>query len=88
MYSPTLDESLKLAARGILIPVTRRILADFETPLAAYRKSAGRKREARELTAAQNPPPNGHCGGRNLLARPARWSKLTAGNHRFSIVKA
>jgi anthranilate synthase component I len=41
MYSPTLDEFLKLAAQGNLIPVTRRILADFETPLAAYQKIRG-----------------------------------------------
>ncbi len=41
MHSPTLDEFLKLAARGNLIPVTRRILADFETPLSAYRKIRG-----------------------------------------------
>ncbi len=41
MYSPTLDEFLKLAAQGNLIPVTRRILADFETPLSAYRKIRG-----------------------------------------------
>jgi anthranilate synthase component I len=41
MYSPTLDEFLKLAARGNLIPVTRRLLADIETPLSAYRKIRG-----------------------------------------------
>src|SRR5438046_7726359 len=41
MHSPTLDEFLKLADRGNLIPVTRRILADFETPLSAYRKIQG-----------------------------------------------
>jgi anthranilate synthase component 1 len=41
MYSPTLDEFLKLSARGNLIPVTRRLLADFETPLSAYRKIRG-----------------------------------------------
>jgi anthranilate synthase component I len=41
MYSPTLDEFLKLAERGNLIPVTRRILADFETPLSAYQKIRG-----------------------------------------------
>ena len=41
MYSPTLDEFLKLAAGGNLIPVTRRILADFETPLSAYQKIRG-----------------------------------------------
>jgi anthranilate synthase component 1 len=41
MYSPTPDEFLKLAAHGNLIPVARRILADFETPLSAYRKIRG-----------------------------------------------
>ncbi len=41
MYSPTPDEFLKLAAGGNLIPVTRRILADIETPLSAYRKIRG-----------------------------------------------
>src|SRR5215469_8084801 len=41
MYSPTPDEFLKLAERGNLIPVTRRILADFETPLSAYQKIRG-----------------------------------------------
>ena len=41
MYSPTLEEFLKLATQGNLIPVTRRILADFETPLSAYRKISG-----------------------------------------------
>ena len=38
---PAKDEFLKLAARGNLIPVTRRILADFETPLSAYHKIRG-----------------------------------------------
>jgi anthranilate synthase component I len=41
MHSPTLDEFLKLATQGNLIPVTRCILADFETPLSAYRKIRG-----------------------------------------------
>src|SRR5437762_11408271 len=41
MYLPTRDEFLKLAAQGNLIPVTRRLLADFETPLSAYRKIRG-----------------------------------------------
>jgi anthranilate synthase component I len=41
MFSPTLDDFLKLAAQGNLIPVTRRILADFETPLSAYCKISG-----------------------------------------------
>jgi len=41
MYSPTADEFLKLATQGNLIPVARRILADLETPLSAYRKIRG-----------------------------------------------
>jgi len=41
MYSPTLDEFLKLATQGNLVPVARRILADLETPLSAYRKIRG-----------------------------------------------
>ena len=41
MYSPSLPEFLKLAAKGNLIPVTRRLLADLETPLSAYRKIRG-----------------------------------------------
>ena len=41
MYSPSQDEFLKLAGQGNLIPVTRKLLADFETPLSAYRKIRG-----------------------------------------------
>ena len=41
MYSPTLQEFTKLAAQGNLVPVTRQLLADIETPLSAYRKIRG-----------------------------------------------
>src|SRR5215475_4315481 len=41
MYSPSLEQFRKLAAHGNLIPVTRRLLADLETPLSAYRKIRG-----------------------------------------------
>jgi anthranilate synthase component I len=41
MYSPNLEEFKKLATQGNLIPVSRRILADFITPLSAYRKIRG-----------------------------------------------
>ena len=41
MHSPTFEEFQELARRGNLIPVTRRLLADFETPLSAYRKIRG-----------------------------------------------
>ena len=38
---PTKDEFCRLAEKGNLIPVTRRLLADQETPLTAYRKIRG-----------------------------------------------
>ena len=41
MYSPSQPEFSKLAEQGNLIPVTRRLLADFETPLSAYKKIHG-----------------------------------------------
>jgi anthranilate synthase component 1 len=41
MYYPSLHEFQKLASQGNLIPVTRRLLADIETPLSAYRKIRG-----------------------------------------------
>jgi anthranilate synthase component 1 len=41
MYSPSLEEFIKLSAQGNVIPVTRRLLADVETPLSAYRKLRG-----------------------------------------------
>src|SRR5262252_3259977 len=41
MYYPKLDEFVKLASQGNLIPVTRRLLADIETPLSAYLKVRG-----------------------------------------------
>lgn len=41
MYQPSRDEFRELASRGNLIPVCRRLLADFETPLSAYSKIRG-----------------------------------------------
>ncbi|HEV7926337.1 MAG TPA: anthranilate synthase component I, partial [Verrucomicrobiae bacterium] len=41
MYYPGQNEFVRLAAQGNLIPVTRRILADLETPLSAYQKIRG-----------------------------------------------
>ena len=38
MYYPDKKEFLKLAKKGNLIPVYREILADFETPLSAFKK--------------------------------------------------
>lgn len=42
MYYPSPEEFVKLAEQGNLIPITCRILADFETPLSAYHKIRGR----------------------------------------------
>ena len=39
--SPTKEKFCRLAKQGNLIPVTRRLLADQETPLTAYRKIRG-----------------------------------------------
>jgi anthranilate synthase component 1 len=41
MYSPSLDEFLSLAQKGNLVPVTRKLLADLETPVSAYFKIRG-----------------------------------------------
>jgi anthranilate synthase component 1 len=41
MYSPDYESFMELAKQGNLVPVTRRILADFETPLSAYHKIRG-----------------------------------------------
>ena len=38
MYYPKLDEFKSLATQGNIIPVTRQILADFDTPVSAYWK--------------------------------------------------
>ena len=40
MYTPTLEETKKLAGQGNLIPVYREISADLETPVSAYLKVA------------------------------------------------
>ncbi len=41
MYYPSQSEFVNLAGQGNLVPVTRRVLADLETPLSAYRKIRG-----------------------------------------------
>src|SRR6188768_2016901 len=41
MYSPSLEEFLSLAQKGNLVPVTRKLLADLETPVSAYFKIRG-----------------------------------------------
>ncbi|MEN9776430.1 MAG: hypothetical protein RJB04_185, partial [Verrucomicrobiota bacterium] len=41
MDTPTREDFAVLARRGNCIPVARRLLADFETPLSAYQKLRG-----------------------------------------------
>lgn len=41
MHSPTLEEFVQLAKQGNLVPVTRKLLADIETPVSAYLKIRG-----------------------------------------------
>ncbi|HTL16155.1 MAG TPA: anthranilate synthase component I [Patescibacteria group bacterium] len=41
MYYPSLEQFHRLATEGNLVPVTRTLLADIETPLSAYRKIRG-----------------------------------------------
>lgn len=41
MYAPSRETFRALAAQGNLVPVCRRLLADFETPLSAYAKIQG-----------------------------------------------
>jgi len=41
MYSPSRESFRHLASQGNLVPVYRRLLADFETPLSAYTKIRG-----------------------------------------------
>lgn len=43
MFYPTKEEFLELAKKGNLIPVTIKLLADYETPLSAYSKIRGQK---------------------------------------------
>ncbi len=41
LYSPNLQQFEELAKQGNLVPVSRKLLADIETPLSAYRKIRG-----------------------------------------------
>ena len=41
MYHPSKAEFIELSVQGNLIPVTMKLLADFETPLSAYHKLRG-----------------------------------------------
>jgi hypothetical protein len=63
----TRDEFRALAAEHRVVPVTRKVLADSETPLSAYRKLAGNRPGTFLLESAEN--------GRSW----SRWSFIGAG---------
>lgn len=63
----TLAEFLDLARDHRVVPVTRKVLADSETPLSAYRKLAGDRPGTFLLESAEN--------GRSW----SRWSFIGAG---------
>ncbi|GAA1482962.1 anthranilate synthase component I [Gordonia sinesedis] len=63
----TLAEFLDLAADHRVVPVTRKVLADSETPLSAYRKLAGDRTGTFLLESAEN--------GRSW----SRWSFIGVG---------
>ena len=64
----TRDEFLMLAAEHRVVPVTRKVLADSETPLSAYRKLAASRPGTFLFESAEN--------GRSW----SRWSFIGAGS--------
>ena len=64
----TRDEFRALAAEHRVVPVTRKVLADSETPLSAYRKLAADRPGTFLLESAEN--------GRSW----SRWSFIGAGS--------
>lgn len=67
MQSTTREQFRALAAEHRVVPVTRKVLADSETPLSAYRKLAGNRPGTFLLESAEN--------GRSW----SRWSFIGAG---------
>ncbi len=67
-HTTTREQFLDLAADHRVVPVTRKLLADSETPLSAYRKLAGDKEGTFLLESAQN--------GQSW----SRWSFIGAGS--------
>ena len=67
-HTTSLETFLDLAADHRVVPVTRKLLADSETPLSAYRKLAGDREGTFLLESAQN--------GQSW----SRWSFIGAGS--------
>ena len=71
-YTPSLDEFLKRADHGNLVPVYREILADLETPVSAFLK-------LREASGGYAFLLESVAGGENI----ARYSYLACNPHRL-----
>ncbi|MCF8605799.1 anthranilate synthase component I [Gordonia sp. HY442] len=73
-HTTSLAEFLDLAAVHRVVPVTRKVLADSETPLSAYRKLAG----DRDGTFLLESAPNGQSW--------SRWSFIGSGSSGLTVV--
>ncbi|WP_341267302.1 anthranilate synthase component I [Gordonia malaquae] len=73
LHTTSLDEFLDLAADHRVVPVTRKLLADSETPLSAYRKLAG----DRDGTFLLESAPNGQSW--------SRWSFIGSGSTALTV---
>ncbi|WP_132991505.1 anthranilate synthase component I [Gordonia zhaorongruii] len=74
MHTTSLDEFRTLAAEHRVVPVTRKVLADSETPLSVYRKLAG----DRDGTFLLESAPNGQSW--------SRWSFIGSGSSALTVV--
>ena len=72
--SPSREEFTQKVATHRVVPVTRKVLADSETPLSAYRKLAGERDGSFLLESA----PNGQSW--------SRWSFIGAGTSALTVV--
>jgi anthranilate synthase component 1 len=77
MYSPDYESFMELAKQGNLVPVTRRLLADFETPLSAYHKIRGQG----ESFLFESVEGGEHLGRYSFLGCNPRAVVRQTGNH-------
>ena len=77
MYSPDYETFMELAKQGNLVPVTRRLLADFETPLSAYHKIRGQG----ESFLFESVEGGEHLGRYSFLGCNPRAVVRQTGNH-------
>jgi anthranilate synthase component I len=81
--TPTLREFQKLARRHSLIPVTRTVAADLETPVSAFLKVAAEEPEAFLLESVEG----GEHVGRYTFIGIRPYKKMTARDGRITVVE-